>query len=207
MSQTLNLHVINNSEIDLTFAMFANLPSKSNYQTLSLAWLVQQIDNNGNEYTFTWTLDWAFTWSAAGAAAGYTWGAKGRPVPADPNAAESCAVGFDYDGDFKFTPTVGTPDGETLLITDSPKVPVPSVKPNSVGIALNGSPVCATQAGPNLQQAYTLHPTYYIDAGQYTPGYMVDVAETTQFQQIEFQNGATTMTATLNQDNTWSVGS
>ena len=207
MSQTLNLKVVNNSEIDLSFAMFATLPSESNYRTLSLAWLVQQIDNNGNEYTFTWTLDWAFTWSAMGAAAGYTWGAKGKPLAADPNSAESCAVGFDYNGDFRFTPAVGTPDGETLLITDSPKVPVPSVKPSSVGIALNGSPVCATQAGPNLQQAYTLHPTYYINAGQYTPGYMVDIADTTSFQKVEFQNGATTMTATLNQDNTWTVGS
>lgn len=205
MSEQLNLTVINNSVIDLTFAVFAKLPTKPDYGTVSLAWLLQQINKGGNNHTFTWNTDWAFIWSAMGTEVGYQWVAKGKPLPANPNSDATCAAVFSYNGDFTLTYGPGTSDGKTLRVTDTPQIPTPDIKQSSVGLALNGSAICATQAGPNLHQAFTLHPTYYIGAGTYVKGEMVDISNSTDFQVLTYENGNIALTAILNKDNTWSV--
>jgi hypothetical protein len=204
MSNSYSLTVINNSELpDPTFAVFATLPLKADYASYQLAWLVQQIDAS-NHYTFTWQIAWGFAWAASGTTTDFQWTAGGT-LPADPLSNEGCAAAFAYNGDFALTPAQGTADGQTLTITDAPTIPLPSKQPSSVGIMLGGSPACVTDAGPNLNQLFTLHPTYYIDAGNYVQGQMVDGTSVTDFQELSFANGVYALTATLNADNTWSV--
>jgi len=205
MSDQLNLTIVNNSQIDLTFAVFGTLPNRPDYGTVSLAWLLQQINKGGNNHTFTWNTDWAFMWSAMGTELGYQWTATGKALPANANSDDKCAAVFGYNGDFTLAHGPGTADGQTLRISDTPQVPTPDVKVSSVGLALNGSPICAVQAGPNLTQTFTLHPTYYIGAGTYVKGEMVDIANSTGFQVLKYENGNTALTAILNKDNTWSV--
>ncbi|HEY3001689.1 MAG TPA: hypothetical protein VGJ44_05015 [Kribbellaceae bacterium] len=204
MPDSYSLTVINNSELDRpTFAVFATLPTSSSYDTLNLAWLTQPI-NAGNQYVFTWEITWGFAWSAQGTAAGYQWAGSGT-LPADPNSGSECAAEFSYNGDFQLTPAVGTPTGDTLWISDSPTVPLPSQQPSSLAVTLGGSSACATNAGPNLYQTFTLHPTYYIDAGDYIKGQMVDGTSVSAFQELAYTGGNTALTATLNVDNTWTV--
>jgi hypothetical protein len=112
---------------------------------------------------------------------------------------------FDYNGDFELTPTNGTPNGSTLWVTDTPNVPLPSKQPSSVAVTLGGSSACVTNAGPNLYQTFTLHPTYYINAGDYVQGQMVDGDSVAAYQELLYAGGNTALTATLNQDNTWTV--
>jgi hypothetical protein len=201
---TYSLTVINNSEIDRpTFAVFATLPASSSYDTLNLAWLTQPIDAT-NQYVFTWDITWGFSWSAQGTAAGYQWAGSGR-LAADPNSTTECTADFSYNGDFQLLPATGKPNGNTLWIKDSPTVPLRDTKPSSVGVTLSGKSACVTDAGPNLNQTYTLHPTYYIDAGQYVAGQMVDGSSVSAFQTLAYTGGNTALTATLNQDNTWTV--
>lgn len=198
------LAVINNSELDRpTFAVFAKLPVDSSYGTLSTAWLTQPI-NEGNQYVFTWDIIWGFAWSAQGTGAGYQWSAKGK-LAADPNSQAGCAASFGFNGDFLLTQGSGQPNGYTLWITDAPTIPLPSTQKSSVGVSLSGSPACVTDAGPNLNQTFTLHPTYFIDAGNYVRGQMVDGSSVTAFQELAYTNGNTALTVTLNPDNTWSV--
>lgn len=202
MPDTYSLTVINNSEIDRpTFAVFATLPMSSSYKSFNLAWLTQPI-NAGNHYTFTWNLTWGFCWSAQGTQAGYQW-AGGGSLPADPNSVTECSAEFTYNGDFQLMPTSGKPNGSTLWIKDSASLP--NDQASSVGVTLSGKSACVTDAGRNLHQTYTLHPTYYIDAGQYVEGQMVDGSSVTDFQQLAYTNGNTALTATLNLDNTWNV--
>jgi len=204
MPNSYSLTVVNNSELQMpTFAVFATLPNSSSYDTLALAWLTQQI-NGGNQYVFNWDITWGFAWSAQGTASGYQWAGSGN-IPANPNSTSECAANFAYNGDFQLTPAVGTPDGSTLWITDSPTVPLPSVKASSLAVTLGGSSVCATDAGPNLGQTFTLHPTYYIDAGNYVKGQMVDGSSVSAYQTLAFADGNTALTAILEQDNTWTV--
>jgi hypothetical protein len=201
---TYTLNVINDSELpNPTFAVFATLPAQSDFATLNLAWLTQQVDAT-NKYTFTWPITWGFSWAAQGTEPGYQWAGQGK-LAADPNSPSECAATFGYNGDFQLLPANGTPDGYTLWITDAPTVPTPKQKPSSLGVTLGGSSVCATNAGPNLYQTYTLHPTYYIDAGNYVQGQMVDGASVTAFQELTYADGNTSLTATLGASNTWTV--
>ena len=204
MPTTYELTVTNNSELTSPkFAVFAKLPTSSSYETLHLAWLIQQI-NEANSYTFTWDISWGLAWASHGAAAGYQWQGGGR-LPADPNSSSESLAEFAYNGDFQLTPSVGPADGQTLKVVDHPTVPLPSDKPSSVAVTLDGSEVCATNAGPNLTHTFTLHPTYYIDAGDYTKGQMVDSATVSSFQTLEYSGGNTTLAVTFNRDNTWTV--
>jgi hypothetical protein len=211
MADQYALTVVNSSQQPRPqFAVFASLPVKANYESVNVAWFAQEIDPT-NQYTFRWSLEWAFVWSASGTDlnAGVTWQATGSRA-ANPDSASTSAVSFEYDGgDFSFRatepPQGQQPDGSTLWILDAPSVPTPSIEPSSVGVALEGRPVCVLEAGPNLRQTFTLHPTYYIDAGNYLAGQMVDGADLTAFQKLEYADGATALTATLNPDNTWTV--
>jgi hypothetical protein len=199
-----SLTVINNSEMSRpTFAVFTVLPSMATNDSVSLAWLTQLI-NQHNQYRFTWDITWQFAWAAQGIAADYQWNGSGT-LAANPLSSSQCAALFDYDGDFELLPTDGNADGTHLSITDSPRVPRPSVKPSSVGLTLDGKAVCAIDAGPNLLHSFTLHPTYYIDAGNYVNGQMVDVDAVTAFQELAYEGGNTALTATLSPDNTWTV--
>jgi hypothetical protein len=134
----------------------------------------------------------------------YQWSGSGATA-ANPTSNEGCAFNFTYNNDFQLQPTQGTANGYELWITDSPQIPLPSVKPSSVACTLSGTSVCAIDAGPNLTQTFTLHPTYYIDAGNYVSGQMVDGSSVAQFQELQYLSGNTALTVTLNQDNTWSV--
>lgn len=204
MPNTYSLTVVNQSEMPTPkIAVFADLPSTSSYETLNLAWLTRQIDAT-NRYTFTWEVTWGFAWSAQGAGSGYTWSGSGS-LPADPTSPSGCAVTFTNDGDFRLVPTSGVPDGETLSIYNSTTLPREGDQASTVSVTLGGNAVSATQAGPNLVQTYTLHPTYYIDAGTYQHGQMVDVASVTQFQKLAYTDGNTALTATLGPQNTWTV--
>ena len=204
MPNSYSLTVMNNSElVKPTFAVFAKLPQGSAPQTLTTAWLIQQIDS-ATHYTFTWDITWGFVWSASGAEADYQWTAGGN-LAADPNSASQCEAVFDYDGSFLLTPGTGTPNASTLWITDTTNVPRPSKQPSSVGVSLSGSPACVVNAGPNLNQTFTLHPTYYINAGNYVQGQMVDGNSVAAYQELKYAGGVTALTATLNPDNTWNV--
>ncbi|HEX6524997.1 MAG TPA: hypothetical protein VF070_34090 [Streptosporangiaceae bacterium] len=204
MTNQYNLTVINKSELrNPTFAVFATLPGMSSNESIALAWLIQQINRN-NQYRFTWNITWEFIWASQGTAKGYQWNGSGT-LPANPLSTSACSAQFDYNGDFQLLPQEGVPDGSHLQITDSPRIPRPSVKPSSVGLTLDGKAICAIDAGPNLEQTFTLHPTYYINAGNYVAGQMVDVDSVTSFQKLVYSGTNTALTATLNPDNTWSV--
>jgi hypothetical protein len=204
MSDQYSLTIVNNSQLPRpTFAVFAQLPGLPSLGSTSLAWLVRQI-NRGNMYRFTWDIDWGFTWAAQGVSKGYQWNGSGT-APADPMSRNECRVEFDYNGDFQFNPLQGIPDGEHLQIADTFRIPVPDKQPSSVGVTLNGQAVCAIDAGPSLEQVFTLHPTYFIDAGNYVAGQMLDADSVTDFQELEYSDGNTALTATLNGQNKWKV--
>jgi hypothetical protein len=136
--------------------------------------------------------------------AGYQWSASGK-LPANPVSQSGCAASFSYNSDFQLNPDLHDPSGDKLWITDAPNIPLPSKQKSSVGVTLGGSPACVTDAGPNLGQTFTLHPTYYINSGSYVQGQMVDGSSVTAFQQLAYTGGNTALTATLNPDNTWTV--
>ena len=200
-----SLTIQNNSEVDnRTFAVFAKITLDTPTTSFDLAWLTQTI-NTGNFYTFDWDIKWGLVWSAAGVKEGYRWSAGNAPLPADPSQSAKCAAIFSHDKDFKLAYSERKPDYEHLFITDDGSVPPPSMLPSSVGVTLNGDPTCAMDAGPNLSQTFTLHPTYYLQAGTFKKGQMVDGASVTDFTELKFSGGNRALTATLDKYNIWTV--
>ncbi|TDC84064.1 hypothetical protein [Actinomadura sp. 7K507] len=204
-----DLTVVNESELahgGPTFAVVAELPEARTAGALSVAWLTQVI-HPGNRYTYRWAIEWGFAWSASGTAKDYQWAANGS-LPADPASSTQCAVGFDYTGgDFQLKPVTRSPapNNSQLWVEDSSAIPEPSIQPSSVAVTLNGQPTCVTEAGPNLEHIFTLHPSYYIVAGAFEQGQIIDVAGLTQVQELEYDDGVAALTVVLNDDNTWKV--
>lgn len=205
MSDEYTLTVVNNSElVKPVFAVFAVLPEFMSADSLQLAWLTQQI-NGGNDYVFSWEMKWQFIWSAQGTKEGYQWNGRGR-LAADPGSNDQCRATFDYDGgDWSLLKTFGKADMAHLRIASTPRVPRPSVNPSSVGLTLNGKAVCAIDTGPDLEQVFTLHPTYYIAAGRFIQGQMVSLSSSTKFKELVYSGGNNALTATLTLDNKWEV--
>ena len=112
---------------------------------------------------------------------------------------------MNYDTDnraYFFTPTVTAQPTGILRVIQTPTVPL---KQASVGIGMSGSGTFVVQAQPNLTLNFTPHPKYYIVAGNYSQGQVLDIAETTNAAEVAFPPGVYQMTAILNEDNTWTI--
>jgi len=204
MTATFSVTVINQSQLDspATFTLFATVPTVAANPTYALAWQLAQV-GTGNTHLFSWPMTWAFAYAGAGVTVGGQWLPEGT-MAANPNAATGCSATFAYNGDFGMTPATGQPTGTTLWVTDAPSIPVPATRRSAVGLTLGGAAACATDAGPNLRQTFTLAPSYAIDDDRYVLGQVVDPGTVAQFQALDF-GGGSALTATLNADNTWTV--
>jgi hypothetical protein len=200
-----SLTVVNQSEVDgPVFVVVPKRPQGVGYH--ALVWLAQQIDQS-NSYLFEWELTWGFTWSAAGRRGGVDWSGRGS-LPADPSVDERCAATLDYDGDFKLAAADGTEDGERLTVACTARVPLPDTVASTAGVSLSGEPAFAVAAGPNLQLAFPLpSASYYVGfgTGTYVGGQPLDVEALQSLQELDYDGTVTDLTATLQQDNTWSV--
>lgn len=198
------LKVTNNSEIEHPkFAVYCRVPVVGGGgDPFGTAWIVQEI-GRGNTREYGWNIVYRFVWSAQRTENGYAWSAT-NSAEADPNSKTKCAITFTHDGDFKFEPKqVAAPYGDHLAIHSTSQVPPPSRTPSSVGISIDGKTVVVADSGPNLTATFTLHPTYYIGAGSFTQGEMIDVASMTDLHEIKYQNNEIARWVTLNPDNTW----
>jgi hypothetical protein len=206
---TYSMSVTNYSELALgspTVSIVAELPEARNGGALSTAWLSQVIHPK-NTYTFTWNMTWGFAWSASAALPNYQWSAHGS-LDADPTSGTLCAAEFDYvKGDFLLRPVAQAPDPahDKLWIRNTGAVPPPSVQPSSLAITLDGEPACVIEAGPNLTERGTLHPRFYIIAGQLKKAQMLDMAQYTNAQLISYDNGVQAKTVVLDDRNNWHV--
>lgn len=75
----------------------------------------------------------------------------------------------------------------------------------NVGIAMNGKPTVAVQLLPNLLYQFTPKPRYYILAGSFVQGQVIDTATSTQAFEVAFE-GVTDRTVVFNENNQFSNG-
>lgn len=203
------LTVVNDSEIlneAPTFVVLADADAAQPGGGLSIAWLAQRI-HRGNRYTFSWDMSWGFAWSTGKVTEGSQWTPDGH-LPADPGSPSMNAAKFDYQqGDFLLTHSSHalSPEHDMLWVQDGGEIPTPGVKPSSIGITLGGHPMCVVGAGPNLEQNFTLHPTYYIAVGDVAQGQVINGSELMLTQRIEFVEGVTDLTALLDTQNQWHI--
>lgn len=202
-SRPYSVTVTNGSTRDTVIVLYQRSVDLGVPDARSLAWLARSSSPNSN-VTFNWSLDYSFVWAQMGTLQPGSVFAALAAVPADPNNLSSNQVQFDNrEGEFTLVP-VSEPGAEVghLYVRASPSVP-----PNSaaVGIGMSGAPVFAVSAQPNTNLVFHPNPEYWIAAGMFTAGEVLDPDQITSQAQVTFA-GTFAMKAELQDNGNWVVG-
>lgn len=206
------LNVYNATEDFHDFCLYQVDPDIGDPNVLSLAWLTKGAEKH-NGFQFVWTIDYSFIWAETGPLAPGAYFSASGDWPADPSVVDVCngtlagnQVGLTYHQDhktyeFTSTATKGAQKGSLYIAEDGT---LPS-KRASVGIGMGGSGTFAVQAEPNLHAVFTPHPHYYLMAGSFEKGEVLDIGVYTGSAYIEFEHGVFEKKAVLQPDNSWIV--
>jgi rhizosphere induced protein len=200
MGQPYSLNVINNASTN-NFCVFQKAPDNASPNILSLAWFAKQVHGGGAKIKFTWQINYCFVWAETGVLApGVTFDA-GATQNADLSTINK--IKFNHAGGaYQFVDqTRGSSEG-TLSIASQGDVPM---KTASIGVGMSGFGTFAQQAEPNKLFTFTPHPNYWLIAGNFVQGEVMDMGNVTSAVEIKFPANVYSMTATLNDDNTWMV--
>jgi hypothetical protein len=225
MSDAYSLTITNkSSQPGLQFAVFTQLPSDSGARSrmsgvpgdqFNMAWLVQAI-HEGNHYTFSWALEYQIMWAATGYKPGVVW-SGGGDIDVDPDDKDQCTVIFDYaGGDWQLSyDQVSVPTPGKLTVNDTTSIPPYDEQPSTIALAIAGGgtdtglqplPAIGDFAGPNMHQIFTLHPTYFVAAGNFKQGQMVDLNNVTNVYPVSYTGGQTDASVYLDDSNKWHTG-
>jgi hypothetical protein len=171
----------------------------------TLAWFTKPLFPS-TVANFIWQIDYSFVWSETGVLkpgvlfeASQVWDAD----PSDMNANQVLFTLLQQAYTFEHGMAVPTPQLGTLYIKEDATIPL---RQASIGIGMAGSGTFAVQAQPNQLLTFTPHPRYWITAGTYEQGEVLDVGAISEAAEITFPPNIYQVTAILNQDNTWTVG-
>lgn len=181
-----SLEVQNNSSGLTTFCVFQSPPDiNAGASVETLAWFVESAYPT-TKVTFNWDVDYSFCWSETGPLSpGVTFTAS-QVWPADPMDPTRQAVEFTHANDaytFRRLPPRTTRHAGNLYVEEGFYVPL---REASVGIGMAGSGTHAVQAQPNQHLIFTPHPGYWLVAGNFELGEVLDVAELSTAIKIEF---------------------
>ncbi|GAA2971565.1 hypothetical protein [Actinokineospora diospyrosa] len=203
MSTQYSLTVTNNSTQFQDLCVYQKPVDLGVPNALSLAWLTAPAWP-GTTVTFTWSLDYSFVWAQTGSLQpGVTFQAQ-QTVAADPENLASNQIQYDYrQGAFTFLdgPSVGTPQLGSLYIRELNGIPANSA---TVGIGMSNAGTFAVQAQPNTNLVFTPHPEYWITAGTFTAGEVLDIEQITNEAAVPY-DGTFAMNAVLNSKNIWQI--
>jgi rhizosphere induced protein len=205
VSTQYSLTVTNNSTQFQDLCIYQKAVDLGVPNALSLAWLTAPAWPN-TTVQFTWSLDYSFVWSQTGVLKpGVTFDAQ-QIAPADPDNLNANQILFDYrNGAFTFTPgnASGTAQLGSLYIRELSTIPTAAA---TVGIGMSNAGVFAVQAEPNMNLVFTPHPSYWVSAGTFQQGQVLDIEQITNEQEVDY-NGTFNMTAVLDATNLWTVKS
>lgn len=200
MSTQYSLTVTNNSTQYQDLCVYQNPVDLAVPDAMSLAWLTAPAWPQ-TTVNFNWTLDYSFVWSQTGSLQPGEIFLAQQIQGADPNDLTANHVLFDCrNGAFTLTPG-GVAKLGSLYVTVSSGVPIDTA---AVGIGMSNAGVFAVQAQPNTNLVFTPHPEYWITAGTYEQGQVLDLEQITNSANVEFE-ATTDMVAVLSPVNTWQI--
>ncbi|HEV2740663.1 MAG TPA: hypothetical protein VGU66_19030 [Candidatus Elarobacter sp.] len=197
---TYNLTFVNNSSLAGSACVYQTAPDIGVQDVMSLAWFAK-FTNPGTQATFSWQINYSFVWGQTGTLVPGVLFNASQVLPADLSLNNKTTLV--YNGGFDFSPTTSGPNPGSLYIAENNTIP-----PNqaSVGVGMSGAGTYVVQADPNLQLMFTPTPQYWITFGDYTQGVVMSIEEITSTANINFPPNTYEMVATLNADDTWTVG-
>jgi hypothetical protein len=190
----------NRSGNTLDFLCYQIHPDTKAPNTQALAWFAKPVAD-GADCDFTWALTYDFVWRETGHLASDIAFESQEIVPADLAKSNHIALSC-HDGVFAFgKPGGGDPHGSLVIVCDS------TIPPNEVqlGVGMAGAPVFLVSAQPNMSYNFTPHPEYWITAGQFTAGQVLDIASLVSPVQVQDPPNVHEMTATLDGSGKWTV--
>jgi hypothetical protein len=164
-----------------------------------LAWMLTGA-NPSVVVQFTWTIDYNFAWF------NYESPRSQEFKPADLSTTNSIVLSHNQYG-FYFQQPQSVSVNQQLLISEDDSLP--SVNNAVVGIGMHDAGTFGAAVTPNNKLTFTpaTKLSYWISFGQYT--FEVNdpliISTLNNPGKISFPYGVYTMTATLNQDNTWTI--
>ena len=199
------LQVINNSTQFQDLCIYQTPVDLGVPNALSLAWLTAPAWP-GTNVTFSWTLEYNFVWGDTDVIVPGSTFRSGQVWPADPGDPAQQQVLLDYaNGAYTFRQGQATADPRpgSLYIRELAGIPLGDEA--GVGIGMSGAATFVVPAQPNLNLVFTPHPSYWVTAGTFETGQVLDVEEITNQARVEFPPNVHSMIATLSADNTWNV--
>lgn len=198
---TYTLTMVNQSAEPWIFYVYQTFPEQTN-DIFSLAWLASPyMIVPKAQITFKWTINYTFLWGQTGVLQPGASFVAGMSIDADPSVGDTTQ--FSVTPGPNLTPAKTGGDLGTLTIYDQSDVPNSQF---SVGIGMGDAGTYATQAGTNLKHVFTPTPSYWVAAGvDQKVGTVLDIQTVTQTAPVVYPANVYSLTATLQDDNTWSV--
>lgn len=190
----------NNSSNEGNVCVYQTDPNIGVANVMSLAWFSKKVFET-TQVIFDWTIDYSFTWAETGELVPGVKFRASQNWKAD--LTSNNAVTFSKrNGAYTFQEQMTEKPSGSLIIHEDGTIPS---RQASVGIGMSGKGAFAVQAQPNLDLTFTPHPKYWITFGNYNEGDVLDIAEMTKSAEIAFPPNVYSMTAILNEDNTWTI--
>lgn len=199
-----SLNVINNSTNYVDLCVYQTPPDLGMSDVMTLAWFSEPAYPT-TTVRFNWTVDYSFVWSNSGALVPGAVFQASQTWPADPSDPTDQQLLLTYSQNaytFEKGQAVSAPKKGNLYIREDATVPL---RQASVGIGMSGAGTFAVPTQPNQNLVFTPHPEYWVTAGTFEPGQVLDIEQISDNAEIAFPPGVFSMTATLNKDNTWTV--
>jgi hypothetical protein len=194
--------IFQNNSINLGSAcVYQQPPNLGTQDVMSLAWFAQEAAPT-TKIRFSWQVDYSFVWAETGPLVPGVMFSASQTLPANPGGINNQVTLTDTQGALNFVNQTAGPQLGNLYIEQDGTIPENTA---SVGIAMSGAGTFAVAAEPNIQAVFTPTPNYFITFGQYTQGEVMSIETITSAAQIVFPANVFSMTAILNQDNTWTV--
>ncbi|HZP49960.1 hypothetical protein [Actinocrinis sp.] len=200
------LTVVNNSTNYVDLCVYQSPPDLGVPDVNALAWLAEPAHPTTTVH-FRWTIDYSFVWSNNGELAVGSLFDASQDWPADPygkTAPQQAQLSY-LNGAYTFdegAQPVPTPQPGNLYIHEDATIPL---REASVGVGMSGAGTFAVVAQPNQNLMFTPHPEYWITAGVFTAGQVIDEEQISDKAAVAFPPGVFSMLATLNPDNSWTV--
>jgi rhizosphere induced protein len=182
---TYTVQVTNNSMEFQDIVLYQRLGDAGVPNAISLAWLTAPAWPSTTT-TFTWKPEYSFMWSRTSPLQpGVTFRSE-QTRAADPDDLNQNFTQFgSRGGRLGFTDGGRSSGSGTLTIAVDGSVPQETA---ALGFGMAGEPFAAVDAQPNFNVVMTPHPDYWIAAGTYTKGEVLDVEEINRTAALPFQD-------------------
>jgi rhizosphere induced protein len=203
---TFSVTVRNNSRDRLDFAIYQT-NNELHSRIEPVAWLVRSADPT-TTVKFNWSPKWAFVWSETGTLVPGVLFIADQTLAADPSDTNTNSVVLDYRQDrFSFSNqgSLRAPAG-SLSVQTTGGIPL---RQATLGVALDGQAVYATQAAPNMVLRFPPEGNqYHLAAGEFANGEVLDLSALTSLTtQLKFPPGQTSLSVVLDADKNFVIQS